>query len=55
MAVKLFVDIGHFLGVRLKKIRVDELEIICVDLSPAQAGTVLAKIYELGVSGYDRK
>lgn len=55
MAVKLLVNVRHFLSVCFEEIRVDQLKIICVDLFPAQAGTILAEIYELSVADYYRE
>lgn len=47
MTVKFIVYIGYFLGVVFKEIRVNELEIVGIDLFPPDAGAVLPEINKL--------
>jgi len=47
MLVKPGINIGHFLGVRFEKIRINDLKMLRFNLFPVQGGTVLPEIDEL--------
>ena len=48
MGVEFRVNVGEVLGVLFEEVGVDNLEIVCLDLSPAGAARVLPEVYKLG-------